>query len=84
VPANIVVRWNVNHPGLRVVCNGRPVLAAMQAGTERRGLAGSGLMVGIDFGPPGFRIETFEDILIHIRFAFDKLDRPVGTVEEQR
>src|SRR5262249_16916086 len=80
--ANVFVRWNVNHSGLRTERNRRPVLSAPQRRTELRHLAGTRLSVGIDNWPSCFRVETLVHVLPYKRFAFDKTDFAAGPLEE--
>src|SRR5687768_15592111 len=62
----IVIGGDVHHPRAWTVGGRRPVLAAVQAGTVLRFLAGPGLLVGVDVGAPGFGIEGAEDGLVHV------------------
>src|SRR5262249_19767498 len=39
-------------------------------------------MIVVDLGAPTLRIETLEDVLVHVRLAFDELDRPARALEE--
>src|SRR5262245_14132398 len=80
--ANVFVRWNVNHSGLRTERNRRPVLSAPQRRTELRHLAGTRLSVRIDNWPSCFRVETLVHVLPYKRFAFDKTDFAAGALEE--
>ncbi len=72
---DVFVRRNIDQAGLRAVRDGRPVLAAMRARAKLRALGGSRFVREIDIMPASYRIQTAKQILIDVRFAFDKLDR---------
>ena len=82
VAAEILVGRDVDHPRLRAERDRRPVLAAPERRAEFRRLAGAGLVGRIDVGPSGLRIEALEHVLLHVRLAFDELDRAVRALEK--
>src|SRR4029453_12571739 len=81
--AEILVRGNIDHPGLRAECDRRPVLSTPMRRTDVVGaLPRPGFPIRIDVGPSSFRIEAAKHRLLHERLAFDKGDGPCAPLEE--
>ena len=80
--AEILVRGNVDHAGLRVEGRGRPVLSAPPRRAEVGHFAGARFFVWIDIGTSGLRIESAIDVVPHERRRFDEFDRAGRALEE--
>ena len=61
---------------------GGQFLPPCSVGTEVGLLARAGLVRRIDFRPAGFRIEAREHVLVHVRLAFDEMDRTAAAFQE--
>src|SRR6266852_6046853 len=80
--AQILVRGDVDHPGLRAESHWRPILATPKRRAEICLLVGARLVVGINLRPPGLRIHALENVLLHKWPAIDKIYRTLGALEE--
>src|SRR4029079_15670690 len=61
---------NVDHPGLRIERNWRPIFSAVRIRTKLGRLAGCRFVRRIDIRTPCLGVEFQEYVLIHVRFAF--------------